>query len=78
MIIELRDKLKDAQPQGHSDAGSPALAVAGSSKSPVSDAVSALIALGYKPQEASRMVREVNTDGLIAEEIIRISLQGAA
>jgi len=80
LIIELRDKLKDAQPQGHIDGdSSPALVVrAGSNTSPVSDAVSALIALGYKPQEASRMVRAVNSDGLLAEDIIRISLQGAA
>ena len=76
LIIELRDKLKDAQPQG---GASSTLVVNGvSNSSPVGDAVSALIALGYKPQEASRMVREVNTDGLDAEEIIRISLQGAA
>jgi holliday junction DNA helicase RuvA len=75
LIIELRDKLKDAQPQNES---SPTLAVKSGNSSPVSDAVSALIALGYKPQEASRMVRAVSTDGLNTEEIIRISLQGAA
>ena len=76
LIIELRDRLKDAQPQGDT---TPDLAMSSStSRSPISDAVSALIALGYKPQEASRMVRSVNTDGLPAEEIIRISLQGAA
>ncbi len=42
---------------------------------PVSDAVSALIALGYKAQDASRMVRKLNTDGLSREEIIRQALQ---
>ena len=76
LIIELRDRLKDAQPQG---SATPELAVRlNQNGSPVSDAVSALIALGYKPQEASRMVRSVSTDGLAAEDIIRISLQGAA
>ncbi len=75
LIIELRDKLKDAQPQGES---SPTLAMKSGNGSPISDAVSALIALGYKPQEASRMVRAVNTDGLDTEEIIRLALQGVA
>jgi len=75
LIIELRDKLKDAQPQSES---SPALAVKSADSSPINDAVSALIALGYKPQEASRMVRTVSTDGLGTEEIIRLSLQGVA
>ena len=75
LIIELRDKLKDAQPQNES---SPTLALKTGNSTPVSDAVSALIALGYKPQEASRMVRTVDADGLDAEDIIRISLQGAA
>ncbi|VAW83242.1 Holliday junction ATP-dependent DNA helicase RuvA [hydrothermal vent metagenome] len=45
---------------------------------PISDAVSALIALGYKAQDASRMVRKLNTDGLSREEIIRQALQKTA
>ena len=80
LIIELRDKLKDAQPQEQSDGKSQtdmSLSVA-SRNSPISDATSALIALGYKPQEASRMVRAVDTDGLGTEAIIRISLQAKA
>lgn len=76
LIIELRDRLKDSLPQ---DATSPVLSRSVTTASnPVSDAVSALIALGYKPQEASRMVRAINTDGLDTEEIIKQSLQGAA
>jgi len=45
--------------------------------SPVSDAVSALVSLGYKAQEASRMVRSIESEGLSTEEIIRASLQGS-
>jgi Holliday junction DNA helicase RuvA len=45
---------------------------------PIGDAVSALVALGYKPNEASRMVRGVDCDGLGSEEIIRQALKGAA
>jgi Holliday junction DNA helicase RuvA len=40
------------------------------------DAVSALIALGYKPQEASRAVSAVKQDGMSSEELIRASLKG--
>ena len=42
---------------------------------PVEDAVNALVGLGYKPQEASRMVRAVNAAELSSEEIIRQALQ---
>jgi Holliday junction DNA helicase RuvA len=40
--------------------------------------VSALVALGYKPNEASRAVRSASTKGLSAEEIIRQALKGMA
>lgn len=42
------------------------------------DALSALVALGYKPNEASAMIRAVNTKSLTSEEIIRQALQQAA
>ena len=41
----------------------------------VNDAISAMVALGYKPADASRMVLRVNTEGLACEEIIRRALQ---
>ena len=42
------------------------------------DAVSALVSLGYKPQEASRMVSQLESDGLASEELIRLALKAAA
>ena len=73
LIVELRDKID-------SDASLPAApapaGVTAAPSNPVSDAVSALIALGYKAQEASRMVRAVETDGLATEAIIKAALQG--
>ena len=74
LIIELRDKLKADLP-GSGTAMPAGSLVSPVATSPVSDAVSALIALGYKAQEASRMVRAVDTEGLDTEEIIRLSLQ---
>ena len=41
-----------------------------------SDALGALISLGYKPQEASRAVAAVLEDGLSSEELIRRALKG--
>jgi Holliday junction DNA helicase RuvA len=38
--------------------------------------VSALISLGYKPQEASRAVSAVKEDGLSSEDMIRRALKG--
>jgi Holliday junction DNA helicase RuvA len=73
LIIELRDRL----PTGTATSG----AAGGGAQppraaSPVEDAVSALVGLGYKPQEASRMVRAINAAELSSEEIIRQALQG--
>lgn len=76
LIIELRDKLKDQHVEATStvNTGAESQPVA---SSPVSDAVSALVALGYKLPEASRMVRLIDTSDLATEEIIRLSLQAA-
>jgi Holliday junction DNA helicase RuvA len=73
LIVEMRDRVEklDAAPLAvNAPAGR---AVAGPAD-PVADAVEALVALGYKPAEANRMVRGVETEGLPAEEIIRQAL----
>jgi Holliday junction DNA helicase RuvA len=74
LIMEMKDKLdqgvSEALPQGTS---SPAVQMP--AETPVSEAVSALVSLGYKPVEASRMVRAVDSEGLGSEEIIRAALQ---
>ncbi|HWQ94395.1 MAG TPA: Holliday junction branch migration protein RuvA, partial [Gammaproteobacteria bacterium] len=49
--------------------------VAGGTTAPVADAISALVALGYKPQEASRMVHALEVADLGSEQIIRRALQ---
>jgi holliday junction DNA helicase RuvA len=74
LVMELRDRL-DA-------IGGirllPPVGVAGRSPStPLEDAITALIGLGYKPQEASRMVRAIDTAELTSEEIIRTALQAS-
>ena len=71
IIIELRDKLDDI-PMGGSPAASGGAAVPASA---VGEATRALSALGYKPQEASSMVRSVAVPDMSVEEIIRLALQ---
>lgn len=75
LVIELRDKLPKEVPL---PAGPAAAAGPPVPADPVSEAVSALVALGYKPNEASRAVRGIASMGLSAEEIIRQALKGMA
>lgn len=69
LVVEMRDRLSDWA----TSLPSPAGAVSGSAPrhNAVADAISGLIALGYKPQEASRYVHALNTEGLTSEAIIR-------
>jgi holliday junction DNA helicase RuvA len=76
LIVELRDKVL---PELDSWDVEPSLPVSTAGLiDPLNEAVSALIALGYKPQEASRAVRKVPGNGLSSEEIIRQALKGMA
>ncbi|MHB1240437.1 MAG: Holliday junction branch migration protein RuvA [Gammaproteobacteria bacterium] len=78
LIMEMKDRLATWHVP-LSAAGEEARSAAGAGvAAPVAEAVSALVTLGYKPQEASRMVRELNTADLASEEIIRRALQAAA
>jgi Holliday junction DNA helicase RuvA len=74
LIIEMRDRL------GKLDLTSSAVVgrtvAGGRPETPVSDAVSALTALGYKPQDAARMIKAVEVDGMASEELIRAALKG--
>lgn len=77
LVVEMRDRLDDsmlrnAMPAAAGDSTS----VAGADD-PVSDAASALVALGYRPPEAAKMIRKLDTDGLATEDIIRAALQAA-
>jgi len=72
LIVEMRDRLADWSGVGALAGGTGGGAPV---HDPVADAVSALIALGYKPQDASRSVRALDSDGLNSEEIIRQALK---
>jgi len=74
LIIELRDRLPELPTVHLPGAGTLPMPAA----SPVEDAVSALIALGFKPQDASNLVRGFPSEGRTSEDLIRSALQSAA
>jgi Holliday junction DNA helicase RuvA len=78
LLVELKDRFKAWEsmpaiaPLVIEPRGLPAVSSA------ENDAVSALVALGFKPQEASRAVSAVQEEGLSSEELIRRALKGMA
>ncbi|MBL8259888.1 MAG: Holliday junction branch migration protein RuvA [Candidatus Competibacteraceae bacterium] len=74
LIIEMRDRIGELALGPATGAGGKAPAAAAS---PSEDAVSALVALGYKLPEASRMVQAIEAEGLSSEALIRQALQAS-
>jgi Holliday junction DNA helicase RuvA len=75
LIVEMRDRLGGvAAPAGPGRDALPG----GIQASAVSEAAEALVALGYKPADANRMVQAVAAEGQNSEQIIRSALQGVA
>jgi Holliday junction DNA helicase RuvA len=73
LVIEMRDRLKDPQmPAGEMPVAT------GAAASPESEAYGALIALGYRPAEATRLLKAVGPGTHSTEELIRRALQGAS
>lgn len=72
LIIELKDKLDGVDiPLGPTGGG------AATPGEPAGEARRALAALGFKPQEADRMIRAVLEPDMSAEDIIRNALKSA-
>lgn len=76
LLIELRDKLKDWGLPETDLLGGEEVNLEKSASSVIEEAESALIALGYKPQEASKAVSATKAEGLSSEELIRLALKG--
>jgi len=78
LVIEMRDKLDDWQSENtHNNDKPTGLLDIEHHGDPVQEAVSALIALGYKPPQASRMVTQIDCHDLSSEEIIRDALKAS-
>ncbi len=76
LLIEMRDKVDHLF-----DASGGSTVIAGMAEKTTadstSDAISALIALGYKPAEATKHIRSLDA-GLSSEELIRLALRNMA
>lgn len=74
LVMEMADRLDRMQTQvkvtPHLGAAHPSPEL-----EPTSEAISALVALGFKSQEAAQRVAAVESDGLKCEEIVRRALQ---
>ena len=75
LIIEMRDRLPEMSDSSISDSGMVATQVIAN---PKQEAISALCALGYKPQDANKMVQNIAQEDKTCEDIIKLALQGAA
>jgi Holliday junction DNA helicase RuvA len=73
LVVEMRDRLKD--PEVPTSVGAVSVAVGAS---PETEAYGALIALGYRPAEATRLLKAVGPGTHSTEELIRRALQGAS
>lgn len=76
LVVEMKDRFKDWE--GAALPGDLATQISVSKSDAVKDAISALVSLGYKPQEASKMVSHVACEGLSSEEVIRQALKSVA
>jgi len=72
LIIEMRDRIDATAPAGGKAA---ALSVEASARS---EAVDALVALGYKPKEVNNLIAKLDIEGKSAEDIIRLALRQVA
>ncbi|MCP4408922.1 MAG: Holliday junction branch migration protein RuvA [Gammaproteobacteria bacterium] len=75
LIVEMRDRLDTLMTGAVTDPNHSAVVSQNPVMDPLEDAIQALVALGYKPQEASRMVRKIDTTDVSREEIIRLALK---
>jgi len=76
LVVELKDKLGKLIGSGDLGGGQFTTPISlGSAPSAVADAESALIALGYKPVEASKAINAVKKEGASSEELIRLALK---
>ena len=76
LMIELTDRLPGTV-AGSGTTLEPGLPLPGPA-SAGDDAVSALVALGFKPQDAATLVRKIPAEGKSSEDIIRAALQSVA
>jgi holliday junction DNA helicase RuvA len=73
LIVEMRDRLK-----AEAESAAAVVLPPGAAPSAESEAYGALVALGYRPGEAARLLKAAGPGTHSTEELIRRALQGAA
>ncbi len=71
LVVEMRDRILASPMPSASEVQRPTVKASGI----VSDAINALITLGYRPAEASSLVQSVRGENLSVEDLIRRALQ---
>ena len=80
LVVEMKDRFKGLNGDlfnSSSEITLPATAAKAAELDAEAEAASALVALGYKPQEASRMVSKIAKPGADCETLIRDALRAA-
>jgi len=75
LIIEMKDKLKDWDVDGRSTSNKSDPSNSQLGNANIQEAISGLVALGYKPQNASQAISKIDGDSLPAASLIRLALK---
>jgi holliday junction DNA helicase RuvA len=79
LIIEMRDRLKALAGASFDVKGSHRVGGGGAgAPSPQAEAFSALVSLGYKPAEVTRLLQKADATAVTTEDLIRQALRAAA
>ena len=78
LIIEMRDRLQDMNIRPSLSLEQSGTVASSGDQRALDDALSGLISLGYKPQEATRLLQHVDLSGLSSEAMIKSALKIAA
>jgi len=71
LLVEMRDRIKALGQL-------PSAALRGDGRGAEAEAYAALVALGYRPGEVTRLLKTIDNEGAGTEELIRRALQAAA
>ncbi len=78
LLVELKGKFKGmAQSDFFVEQSSEPHIVAHESNDPAAEAAEALVALGYKPADAEKMIKKLNKSGMTSEQLIGEALKNA-
>lgn len=75
LLIELRDKLNVVAVPTNADGGGASEVVSSAADGVEAEAESALLALGYKPADAAKLIKKHYVNGMTVQDLIKASLR---